>query len=67
MKHLYNGKAIIESGTLMMGIGCRAANSKASRNHQNQSLKKQHFCRHENIKRFMLFTLQPKSASELRC
>ena len=53
MKHVYNGKAIIESGTLMMGRGCRAANSKASRNHQNQSLKKQHFCRHENIKRFM--------------
>ena len=30
----------------------------------NQNLKKQYFCTHDNYKRFIRFTLQPKSPSE---
>jgi hypothetical protein len=39
VKHLYNGKVIIESGTLIRGRGCRAAASKGSLNPQKPKFK----------------------------
>ena len=54
MKHSCNGKLIIESGALEVGRG-RGYDFKSP--HPPKSLKpkfkKQHFCRHDNIKRFM--------------
>jgi len=65
MKYLCSGKVIIESGELIRGRdgegrgSCRAASSKSPRNPETPppkpklKIKKTHFCRYFNIKRFM--------------
>ena len=51
MKNLYNGKVIIESGALKAGRG--GYNFESPTKSLKPKFKEQHFCNHNNIKRFV--------------
>jgi len=55
---------IVSEGHIIWGVSAGLQPQKTPET-PKPKFKKQHFCRQDHIKRFMCFTLQAKSASEL--